>query len=156
MYYLCEWKITGSRSERSCKWACHDSHVSFQSSRSCRWWCTVSCSTSFKNNNQCLLFCFVFGFDWMSITTLVCRFSWAQKRQDATFLPGQISYIHRVATILLHYQFRNVKVDLSANIIHRHGWSCAGSHMVFFMLNVVEAIGVITTLKPILVVRQPS
>ncbi|KAF7848450.1 hypothetical protein BT93_L1939 [Corymbia citriodora subsp. variegata] len=44
------------------------------------------------------------------------RFSWAQKRQDAAFLPG--------------------------------------NHMIFFILNVVEAIGVLMTFKPFLVVRR--
>ncbi|KAF8034932.1 hypothetical protein BT93_C1071 [Corymbia citriodora subsp. variegata] len=43
-------------------------------------------------------------------------FSWAQKRQDAAFLPG--------------------------------------NHMIFFILNVVEAIGVLMTFKPFLVVRR--
>ncbi|KAL3731838.1 hypothetical protein ACJRO7_028667 [Eucalyptus globulus] len=43
-------------------------------------------------------------------------FSWAQKRQDAAFLPG--------------------------------------NHMVFFILNVVEAIGVLMTFKPFLVERR--
>ncbi|XP_019186662.1 PREDICTED: protein ZINC INDUCED FACILITATOR 1-like [Ipomoea nil] len=45
-------------------------------------------------------------------------FSWSEKRQDASFLPG--------------------------------------NHMVFFVLNVIEGIGVLLTFKPFLVVRQVS
>lgn len=55
---------------------------------------------------------------YLSLDILVYRFSWAQKRQDAAFLPGD--------------------------------------QMVFFILNVIEAIGVLMTFKPFLIERQIS
>ncbi|KAL0346081.1 UNVERIFIED_CONTAM: protein ZINC INDUCED FACILITATOR-LIKE 1 [Sesamum radiatum] len=62
--------------------------------------------------------------------------SWAQRRQHSKFLPG------------FHSIYRILAFDSPLG-------SCdAGVHMVFFMLNVVEFVGLVMTFKPFLALPQ--
>lgn len=76
------------------------------------------------------------------------RYSWSEKRQDASFLPGWAIF----TKFLIHFCVLSKIYRVYKK--HFFGHYIAGSHMVFFILNVIEGIGVLLTFKPFLVEPQ--
>ncbi|PWZ29891.1 Protein ZINC INDUCED FACILITATOR-LIKE 1 [Zea mays] len=65
-------------------------------------------------------------------------FSWTQKRQDAAFFPG--IFLSYLSLLYINHQLPRFRFD----------WD----HMLFFILNLVQCIGLVLTLKPFLAVPK--